>query len=297
MELTPGENFSYTQLDDDTKAIVLQRISEIKGLMRLTAENIINIGQKLTEVKEQLGHGSFQNWLQREFEWSEQTARQFMQVYRWSKTVENKNFVFSQMATSALYLLAAPSTPNEVREEVMNLVEEGEKISYTQAKDIIQRHKTTASLEATEVDAELAPIKSATSNTLFRLEIGDFGCIVRLYRRTEIEVSEEMAIGSLVRILVGRWQGYMATVTDILQEQDVVETKESVVTLDSVSTDVPTVKRIEPADFFNADKRRSLFICHNGIYLAIDADADILQAFFIKIENDSEFVTSIFCKA
>jgi hypothetical protein len=105
-----------------------KKTQEIKDLMRLTAENIISIGQKLIEVKEQLGHGSFQNWLKTEFEWSEQTARQFMQVYRWSETIKNKNFVFSQLGTSALYLLAAPSTPPEARQEILNLVERGKKL-------------------------------------------------------------------------------------------------------------------------------------------------------------------------
>ena len=33
------------------------------------AQDIIDIGQKLTEVKQQLGHGNFRNWLTTEFEW------------------------------------------------------------------------------------------------------------------------------------------------------------------------------------------------------------------------------------
>lgn len=73
-------------MDIQTRAIVRRRAIEIKNLMRLTTENIIHIGKKLTEVKMTLGHSSFQNWLRGEFEWSEQTARQFMQVYRWSET-------------------------------------------------------------------------------------------------------------------------------------------------------------------------------------------------------------------
>ncbi len=148
MESSSERNFEYSDLDRPTSAIVRQRALEIKDLMRLTAENIINIGQKLTEVKETLGHGSFQSWLRTEFEWSEQTARQFMQVYRWSQTIENQNFVFSQLATSALYLLAAPSTPTEAREEVLSLVDGNEKISYTRVKNIVDRHRQQLSENA-----------------------------------------------------------------------------------------------------------------------------------------------------
>ena len=63
MGLVPRQSFGYKHLDKRTQTIVWQRTSEIKELMRLTAENIISIGQKLTEVKEKLGHGSFQNCL------------------------------------------------------------------------------------------------------------------------------------------------------------------------------------------------------------------------------------------
>lgn len=63
MELIREENFEYSYLDNETGTIVRQRPLEIEDLMRLTAENITNIGQKLTEVKEKLDRGSFQNWL------------------------------------------------------------------------------------------------------------------------------------------------------------------------------------------------------------------------------------------
>ena len=71
MGLAPQDlNISFSMTRPET--IVWQRTSEIKSLMRLTAENIIGIGQKLTEVKEELEHGTFQSWLRTEFEWSEQ---------------------------------------------------------------------------------------------------------------------------------------------------------------------------------------------------------------------------------
>ena len=187
MELDSEENFKYAYLDNETSTIVRQRALEIKDLMRLTAENIINIGQKLTEVKKRLGHGSFQNWLKSEFEWSEQTARQFMQVYRWSETIKNKNFVFSQLATSALYLLAAPSTPTEAREEVLDLVSGNEKISYTCVKNIVDRHKQQPlknykTINTVNVLAEndTKRLDDNASTRLFRLEIPEIGCIARL---------------------------------------------------------------------------------------------------------------------
>ena len=63
MNFVPKQSFKYTLLDEKTRTVVRQRTLEIKNLMRLTAENIISIGRKLTEVKEQLEHGTFQSWL------------------------------------------------------------------------------------------------------------------------------------------------------------------------------------------------------------------------------------------
>jgi hypothetical protein len=244
MDLIPKEskkNFEYQLLNDNTRTIVWQRTSEIKNLMRLTADNIISIGQKLTEVKEQLEHGTFQSWLRTEFEWSEQTARQFMQVYRWSKTFKNKNFVFSQLGTSALYLLAAPSTPPEARKEVLDLVEVGEKVTYTRTKTIVDRYKNPVTIDEAEgiVDVTVDRVEevkvkpnvrlkdtvkkaiakqASTSEQLFRLQTEAIGCIVRLYRADELESTTELNIGTTVTIKIGRWLGRTAKIIEVLTD-------------------------------------------------------------------------------
>ncbi len=310
MELIPEKNFEYSRLNDETKTIVRQRTLEIKNLMRLTAENIINIGYKLTEVKEKLGHGSFQNWLRSEFEWSEQTARQFMQVYRWSKTLENKNFVFSQLGTSALYLLAAPSTPSEAREEVLNLVEVGKKVNYTQAKDIIDRYKDISksieqeSTEAVDlIDPELKP--DDTSNQLFRLESSELGCIVRLYHANELEATAKLTVGLTVRIKVGRWQGKTATIIEVLTEQlssmtDNQQINPTSAISSSEQRDVK-VRALDEVDFSDPEKLREmshdLIISYGDICLAVEGNSEILIAFVQQIKTEIAFVKNILTQA
>jgi Protein of unknown function (DUF3102) len=49
---------------------------------RLSAENILRIGEHLVAVKERLEHGKWLPWLQSEFGWTDMTAQRFMQVYR-----------------------------------------------------------------------------------------------------------------------------------------------------------------------------------------------------------------------
>ncbi len=96
-----------------------QRTGEIKTLMKRAAQDIIDIGQKLIEVKLRLGHGHFQSWTRHEFGWSYETAARFMRVADQFKTV---NLTDMSIAPSALYLLAAPSTPEPAAPTVAALV-------------------------------------------------------------------------------------------------------------------------------------------------------------------------------
>ena len=108
----PPPRFDYGALDRETRRLVEDRAGQIHQLARKTAAGIALIGEYLTDVKAQLKHGQFLEWIDREFAWKEWTAQQFMKVYKCSKTV---NFTDLEMDVSALYLIAAPSTPEPVR--------------------------------------------------------------------------------------------------------------------------------------------------------------------------------------
>ena len=305
MGFVSEDNFDYLHLDSQTRTIIRQRTSEIKDLMRLTAENIINIGQKLTEVKEQLGHGSFQNWLRSEFEWSEQTARQFMQVYRWSETIENKNFVFSQLATSALYLLAAPSTPIKAREEVLGLVGGDDKVSYTRVKNIVDRYKQQPSNNPEVIDIDVRAEDETkteynkTRNLLFRLETSQLGRIVRLYRAEELEIISDLTIGAIVKIKIGRWQNQTAKIIEVLNEQQFT-TLDRKLTNQTAENEI-CVRAIDEIDFSNPKKLQeigqSLILSYGNISLTIAGSPEILNAFVKRIETDSAFVKNMLERA
>ena len=302
MGLVPRPSFKYEHLDERTQTIVWQRTSEIKELMRLTAENIISIGQKLTEVKEKLGHGSFQNWLRSEFEWSEQTARQFMQVYRWSKTIKNKNFVFSQLATSALYLLAAPSTPPEARDEVLTIIDGGEKISYSCVKTIVNRYKKPLLCESQveqTIDIHALP-KSVAVEPLFRLKTSESGHIVRLYRADEIKKITNLTVGATVKIEVGRWSGRTATIAEVLNEQQLNTSDRSLLARTNYTflTNNLAIYPLEEIDCSEeALQERYLVIKYDNVCLAIEGDRKLLTAFTTQIQNNIDFVAEIFERA
>ena len=128
-----AQEFDYSALNSETQIVVQQRTSEIRSLLRRTAQDIFDVGQKLIEVKAQLGHGHFRTWLNTEFDWSIWTATKFMQVADKFKCVK---FSHLDIAPSALYELAAPSTPDYVRCEAIERASHGETITHSLAKAI-----------------------------------------------------------------------------------------------------------------------------------------------------------------
>lgn len=129
--------FDYAALDTETRIVIQQRTTEIKALMKRAASDIIEIGQKLIEVKARLGHGHFDGWVKAEFDWTRQTAYRFINVAERFGDCNN----LLQMAPSALYLLAAPSTPEAARIEAIARAESGESITHQAARTIVAEHK------------------------------------------------------------------------------------------------------------------------------------------------------------
>jgi DUF3102 family protein len=145
----------YAALDAETRIIVQQRTTEIKALMKRAASDIIEIGQKLIEVKARLPHGAWLPWLRSEFAWSDDTARNHMNVARAFPQIPNG----SEFDARALYLLAAPSTPQSARDEAIELVGAGQPITHQAARVIVAEHKPVP-----------APIKVAPITDADRLQ-------------------------------------------------------------------------------------------------------------------------------
>ena len=152
-------SFDYEILSPKQRTIVQQRAGEIKDRLRRTAQDVWEVGQKLAEVRSQLEHGQFEAWLSAEFGWSRRTAYNFINVYE--AFSENTNFAKLDIATSALYKLAAPSTPKSVRNKFLEKAQQGEKITH---KEISQALKTTKNSNVSNVKA-ISQAFSTTKNS------------------------------------------------------------------------------------------------------------------------------------
>ncbi len=216
------QNFDYTALDTETRIVVQQRTTEIKSLIRHTAQGIFEIGEKLIEVKHKLGHGYFGDWLKAEFDWGEWTARKFMQVARRFKLV---NFTDLDIAASALYILAADSTPEAARLEALNRANLGETISHSKAQEITNHYKRLTQPAQEEpvtidIDAETLGRESSIPSSLEKASV-EHPELKPLLGEAEKQFEvDNFEVGSRVTILrrqngIDQWAGKTATVWEV----------------------------------------------------------------------------------
>jgi hypothetical protein len=132
--------FDYEILDSEQRQVIQQRTGEIKERLRRSAQDIWEIGEKLAQVRSQLKHGQFETWLKAEFGWSRRTAYNFINVYE--ALTEPASLAQINIATSALYLLAAPSTSQNVRDEILQHAHKGKIITHKSIRQVIESEKS-----------------------------------------------------------------------------------------------------------------------------------------------------------
>ncbi len=108
----------------------------IRTLGKRVVADVIEIGRRLTDAKARCQHGNWLPWLEREFGWTDKTAERFMSA---SQLFGGKIDKLSNLdiPVSGLYLLAQPSLPPEVRTEVIDRAEAGERFTHAQVKAMV----------------------------------------------------------------------------------------------------------------------------------------------------------------
>lgn len=104
----------------------LDRLAEDTRMrLKRTAKDIWQIGENLVKAREILGHGDFLPWIDKEFGMKQRSAYRFMNV------AENLKGKFANLANleipiSIIYELAAPTTDESAREEILGCAQRGE---------------------------------------------------------------------------------------------------------------------------------------------------------------------------
>ena len=128
--------FNYDLLETKVADKVRSAADRIREKVKKTIEDIIEVGNDLLAVKEALPHGQFGPWLKAEFGWGERMAQNFMSVAE--RFGPNTEIIADlTIQPTAAYLLAAPSAPDEAREQAVERAEAGEQITAAVAKEIL----------------------------------------------------------------------------------------------------------------------------------------------------------------
>lgn len=152
--------FDYESLNFETRVVIQEQTRDLKERLQRSAQDIWEIGQKLAKVRSHLKQrGQFESWLKAEFGLSRRTAYNFINVYETFR--ESANFARSNIATSALYLLASPSTPQAIRNQFIQQASTGAKITYQDIRKVISKEK----LKRSSAASQLEPKTPATTRT------------------------------------------------------------------------------------------------------------------------------------
>lgn len=110
--------FDYSGIEPEKAKRAREAVSFITARHQSVTSTIIEIGRRLVEVKADLGHGLFQDWLEAHFGWSSRTARNYMLA---GQTLGDKTETVSDLPVSTVYELAR--APEADRERVVAAVE------------------------------------------------------------------------------------------------------------------------------------------------------------------------------
>jgi hypothetical protein len=147
--------------------VLAEHAAEIRKLGKQTVENVIEIGRRLTECKKLVGHGAWLPWLDREFGWSKDTAERFIQIAAFSNQIPQ--VAEFNLPISGLYLLAAPSTPKEAVDEIVERAQRGEPVPVAEVKRVVDTAK--GKQPAKKSRREVYPKEQAAASTTTTFEV------------------------------------------------------------------------------------------------------------------------------
>jgi hypothetical protein len=120
---TPVRRFNYASVEPSVANFLK---GEAERLRRHYSGSIIQVGKALAGTKRYLQHGAFIEWVEYEAGIPARTAQAYMRVAKW---VSGKSAIAAHLPPSILYLLAAPSTPEQFAHDVIDRADAGEKVA------------------------------------------------------------------------------------------------------------------------------------------------------------------------
>lgn len=207
IDTTTGEVFTYAALSREDEAAAREDAAIIKTNLRSAAESVITVGQALIRQKSRLPHGMFLPWIEAEFGMSRHSAERFMLV---SDAYSQNAHTVRNLNSTALYELAAPSTPPEIRDRVEEMIVDGEKVTAAQIK------RMKAEAKAAREEAERLRIEAEKPKPAFQIidmEAVKAQAQAEVRSQVATEVEEHHDTVHALRQEIGRLQSEIKTLS------------------------------------------------------------------------------------
>lgn len=136
----------YQQLDNETRVIVQREDEEFDRNMGEANTSFVHACKNLQRIHEALRYKrpGFVDYCNSKPGLAERTAYKMLDVAKMFADSAN----ISIESKEALYLLAAPSTPDEIRQDFIEQAQNGQQVTYSNVKTALGIHKTVTPLVA-----------------------------------------------------------------------------------------------------------------------------------------------------
>lgn len=163
---------------------------------------IIEIGRRLHEAKDLLKHGEWGEWIKQNFEFSQQSANRFMQLFAEYGEISNSSPVRNLPYSKALQLLAIPAEEREEfvrdvgvedlsRSELQNAIE-GRKEAERLAQEAAEREQELSQKLASAEIAKAAAEKKAAEVDKAREQVAKLEADLEKRKKSEAKLKDKL---------------------------------------------------------------------------------------------------------
>jgi hypothetical protein len=142
----------------EAKAIRRLEARAAQHTQRLLAD-VIEMGRRLDRVKKRIPHGDWLPWLKKNFAWTDDTALNYVRVFRSRKRLKSRTI--RDLPLSLIFILAREDTPPAVFEQVGSFAKTGKKLTVPIMREIIKPYAAATTVAKVET-----PITKSTSRII-----------------------------------------------------------------------------------------------------------------------------------
>lgn len=148
-----------------------QIVDEIRKITINVKGEMYRIGELLVRGKRIVGHGKFKEWVKDNFEFSYQTAKNFMNVY---EHCLGRPELVRTIKASILYMIAAPDFPEDLRKHILENGKKLKTIKNKKMREIYRKFKERKlDLESPEIKKLFKKNKRTVADEGYAEEISD----------------------------------------------------------------------------------------------------------------------------